>query len=235
MLDQTQQPLERNELPSPPQSEQMLPALRQLLAPFPLSSCDLVVSLPRDYHIKALRLPELSLQAVRLEAETYLPYPVSEADFSYHPIGPNKAVVVACPQKTLHWLRHLIGHLEIGSSAFEASEMAQLRDLERPGEPVALLDFQDDWIHFSALAGSEYFALSQGVSQQSPAAQSIERFLRAWTELRRPRPQYVMSNAPCDWVSQLTQIEARPLPPQYLALGLAQSQPGPQRYERAAS
>ena len=233
VLDEKRNLLSRQELACPA-SQDLIPVLQTLVSQSVKKTSSLVMSLPFEYHIKAIDLPEVTPAAIRLEAERYLPYQVDEARFGYCKMSQTRAVVVSCPVDVLLGLAAAIRPFRPRTVAFEAPEMAHLRILGRAGLPGGVLEVHGPWLRATAFSGQEFTTFFQELTAQNTAEVCIDRFLGTLDFLKRPRPGYFLTNLSCQWLTGLTRVESRALGPDDVAAELALSPPGPHRFEESS-
>ncbi len=232
LVDGRGQVRERRELAAPP--EMSGPALKDLLSAFPLKQCHLVMSLPHgSSHCRRAESVLTDQASVAFEAERWLPYQSSEARFAWHPLPQGGTFVMAYPDELLEKLSRLLKPLGLRSLAWEAREMVYWRTLEQSGLPGLLLDLvPEHWFRIAA-AAQEYFhnvGLPLFGSQEMPIKEKLQRVLDYLSLRRRPIPEYFWVHAPSHGLREFSDWDCRPLPPDFMATGLAQSPLGRHRF-----
>lgn len=229
VLDSEQNIVARQEQLAPHEDEAWATTLQALFDGLPVRESHLVVSLTHDYHLKTLELPRVDLDTIRQFTASYLPYGVEEASFSWLPLGPNRATVVAYPTEVLSHLVGLTRGLGSATLHFEAPEIAQHRLLEDAGLPGGLVEVLDDTLVATLASDSDFFTL-----RQDRALTNLEAFvmlaLEVWKQRGQESPRHLLTNASPNYLANLARLEALELPADSIPIYLAQSVDGPQRF-----
>lgn len=229
MLDSEHHILSRQEQDPPEQDHQLEECIRSLLANISVKDCHLVVSLTQDYHISAVDLPDLTPEAIRTKASSYLPYDAEDATFSWQPLGEKRALVVAYPRELLELLSRIFISLNPLSLYFEAPEVAQVRLLEDAGLPGGLISASGD-----TLMGTMASETDVLIIRQNRSLLGLEHFctivLDTWKARGQKEPRHLLTDARQDYMERITGLECLELPKDCVPIYLAQSTPGPHRY-----
>lgn len=228
MLDGQGEVQERREVPA--SQEVTASALKELLSGFPLKQCQLVMSLPYGaYNCKTVDSVLNDQKSVGFEAERWLPYQISEACFAWHPLPQGATFVTAYPDESLVKLSQLLKPLGLRSVAWEAREMVYWRTLEQAGLPGLLLDLvPNHWFRIASAAQEHFYFVGLALTgtEKITFQEQLQRVLDYLTSRRRMIPEYLWVHAPSERLADFSDWDCRQLPPDFMAIGLAQSPPG---------
>lgn len=230
LVDDDGQLLEGREGASFQSPDDLRTTLDELLRGWPLRDCATTVSLTRDYRLTTMDLAEASLESILARAEELkLPFAVEEARFAWLPVGGRRTVVVAYPQELLQLLGEVFQDRKFHSLYFEAIEFAQARMLKARGSNIGLLSIEPEVMQLTVAAPDDFFSLSQNT-----ALTGLEHFLGfsldLWKQRGNKEPELLLTNGSIDFVTRASRIDAENFSEEALAVCLAMSKPGDQRF-----
>lgn len=188
--------------------------LKDLLSQLPVRGSQLVIAPPRTYHISTIRkLDKVCLESLRLRAEVFLPYDVSEASFIWRELSVEDAAVAILPTEELKALGREVQPFAPASLYFEPVEFTHAR----MGTAVYVADSETSQL---TLADQCEF-LTYRIKPQDALWATI---LSRW---KGTRPEFILGGSP--EVAEATGLPSRPLAAEATARELAASPAGKHR------
>ena len=234
MLDDQGKVVQRREAFGSTEWNDLSEILTKLLSHFPVQDCYLVMSLTQGYNLKVADLESRDPQAVRYEAERWLPYGTEEASLAWHALGPKSTLIMAYPTEFLNRLAGMLRPLKARSLAWEIREMVYARTLHQTGTPAGLVELSSDWLRLAtACEGwfssvSQYLTADTKVDVNHHVARMIDYQRVRWKSL--PPPHSWWANAAALKSLQVEGLEVLPLPEDFVAVALANSPAGPHQF-----
>lgn len=230
LVDDDGELLEGRDAASFQSPEDLKSSLDVLLRGWPLRDCATTVSLTRDYRLSTMDLAEADQAAIVARAdEMKLPFGVDEARFAWQSVGAQRTVVVAYPEELLQLLGEVFLERNFHSLNFEAIEFAQARMLQKRGANVGLLSIEPEIMQFTVATSEDFFSLSQNT-----ALTGLEHFLDfslgLWKQRGHKSPEVLLTNGSIDFVTRASRIDAESFSEESLAVHLAMSKKGTQRF-----
>lgn len=234
MLDQQGVVAQRREAVGPTESDGLTEMLNDLLGHFPIKRCQVVMSLAQGYNIKVADLESREPDAIRFEAERWLPYQTQEASFAWHALGPRSTFVMAYPRELLKRLAGMLRPMRARSLAWEIREMVHVRTLHKAGLPAGLVELSSDWLRMAIASEGGFYTVSHYLPTDTEVnlSRHVERLLDfhrvRWKSL--PQPQSLWVNAAARKSLDRVGLELLPLAEDFVAIGLANSPAGPHQF-----
>lgn len=166
------------------------PPFESLLSRLPVASSEVTVTPGSVYHIKTVELEAVDLPTIRRQVEVYLPYGLDEAVITWTSLGPNRALVVACPREPLQPIENALRSAGACGVFFEAREFAQRRILVGQPAASAWIEGVDDYVGLTLASKDDVLRM-----RVHPTHFDLEVALKFWEELRgQSLPQHWLND-----------------------------------------
>ncbi|MBS2036004.1 hypothetical protein JST97_13530 [bacterium] len=207
------------------------PDLKALLAEFPLKQSEVVVGLKvRQYNFRVCDLDSRTPRDIQYEAGRWLAYDVRDASLAWHALGPRRTLIACCPRETLQECWSEFEPLGAARVSWEILELAQLRLLHQNGLPGILLDLNQQCLWMAAACEGNFMGICRPLEHILDMNRELEFQIGLTRSQSMPEPAYVLTNLSLEGSCG---YPLRPLPEDYLAVGLSQSPQGPHRFTPA--